>query len=119
MSELGHEETRRAGNAMSAVPPKTHVDGMRTDAVSVGFPDLIPKYCVRTRTTGPEPMTSRDLTTPHPRGLERTHSLMVLSASGQNQISTLATAMSALTPIISSSSYARNVPRGDIPWYDL
>ena len=30
-------------------------------------------------------------------GLERTHSLMVIGASGQNQIATLATAMSALT----------------------
>jgi len=35
---------------------------------------------------------------PHPR-LERTHSLMVIGASDQNQISTLATAMSALTPM--------------------
>jgi hypothetical protein len=33
---------------------------------------------------------------PHP-GLERTHSLIVLGASGQNQTSTLATGMSALT----------------------
>jgi hypothetical protein len=46
---------------------------------------------------GPEPISSRDLTTPT-RGLERTHSLMVIVASGQNQISTLATAMSAFKP---------------------
>jgi len=35
------------------------------------------------RVNGPEAKSSRDLTTPHP-GLERTRSLMVISASGQN-----------------------------------
>jgi hypothetical protein len=41
-------------------------------------------FCVRMRPTGPEPMSFRDLTTPHPWRLERTHSVMVLRASGQN-----------------------------------
>src|ERR1700686_4493002 len=60
------------------------VDGARMGA-SVGFSDLIGKYYVRTRPTGPPPIGARDLTTPHP-GLERTYSQV-------NQISTIPPAM--------------------------
>jgi ParB-like nuclease domain len=46
----------------------------------MGFSDRIRKFCARRRTTGPEPISSRDLTTPTP-GLERTYSLRVIGAS--------------------------------------
>ena len=67
------------------------------DHRSGSFVFLKPEF-LRVNEDGPQARPTRDLTTP--RGLERTHSLMVIGASGHNQISTLATAMSALTPVL-------------------
>jgi hypothetical protein len=74
-----------------------HLRGVDARIDRGGLLYLILALCVRTRTTGPHAKAPRDLTTPT-RGLERTHSPMLIGASGQNQISILATAMSALTP---------------------
>src|SRR4030081_2746051 len=63
---------------MSAVSPKTDVNGTRMDTEFGSIPirfslgglfGLNSKFCVRTRPTGPHPLRARELTTPHPEGL--------------------------------------------------
>ena len=56
----------------------------------VGFLDLIPKSLRTNQAHRSAAIVPQRFDHPH-HGLERTHSLMVIGASGQNQISMLAT----------------------------